>query len=555
MLKSALPDVNEWLTNNGFNRVTEETRKFVYEGILQCNHVEVPIRYSFDDLSFQKLPEIHLVEPRPTALCRPLPHVDCNNKLCYLDEEAYRSDPYHPVQTIVNCLGQAKNVLFDSLSGKNSADVGYEFNAYWECVSRGIILSRHQSGDITKYNYITYISPTGKNRSHIVMGNDKEIVQYQTWRNAKLALSENRNAIWIDITKSALLPDEGKWPPQSFKMFFEWLTWVDLKAAKTLKKILASKAGAQSRLLIIVNTMGGFVGIEVISQNNFTQNPGRFCKQLLIDKGISGVKIKRICIDDFSPKFITTRNLQGSDLSSKKIVLIGCGTIGGYLSRLLIQSGAGQGSGELKLYDGQLLTSGNIGRHYLDSNYLYENKAIACQHKLQSEFHFATIKAKPDDFISISDVKNSDLVIDATGREPFSLSLNNQVANLHNKNKLCPDILYVWIDGNGFCGRTFYYNGVGGCYRCLQCLSGKDRFPPLKSEDDLIPMKYKCGESFVPYPPSISVQAAGMGLEMILEWVNGNVKHQFRNRNFNDKARKHKEQNLTPITDCPACQS
>ncbi|MEK5749918.1 ThiF family adenylyltransferase, partial [Acinetobacter nosocomialis] len=39
------------------------------------------------------------------------------------------------------------------------------------------------------------------------------------------------------------------------------------------------------------------------------------------------------------------------DLRTKKIALIGCGTIGGYLAELLIRAGAGMGTKSLDLFD------------------------------------------------------------------------------------------------------------------------------------------------------------------------------------------------------------
>jgi len=556
MLESALPEVNQWLVNNGFIRDTTKTHCFSYLGSLQCNHIDVPVEISFIDLSFKELPEIYLRNPRPAPLCRPLPHVEHTNKLCYLDAETYRVDPYRPVQTFVNLLDQAKQVLVDSLAGKNANDVGYEFSAYWDCTLRGITLSKHQSGNFIKYNFIKYFNLAGKEQRLIVIGNNDEILKYINHKKVELIFSKNKNAIWISLSTTALLPFQGVWPPKHFNELYSWLKEVDSNAAKTLYKKLGTKEGTQNRLLIILETKGSLVGVDIkIPTEEFIQSPGRFRKQLLLDKGKSRIMLNRVGIDNLSPKFITSRNILGKNLASKNIVLIGCGTIGGYLSRLLVQAGAGQGKGQLTLYDSQLLSSGNIGRHYLDENYLYENKAEACEHKLQGEFHSIKINSFPREFSSINDARNADIVIDATGREPFSLSLNELFVECHNNNVGCPDILYVWIDGNGYCGRTLYYNGKdSGCYRCLQDLSGKDKFPPLKSENDLTPMTYQCGESYVPYPPSVSVQAAAMGLERVLEWANGNIVHHFYNRKFHNKAREHKDQSLTITSGCPACQ-
>lgn len=556
MLDSAFRDVNEWLINNGFERDATETRLFSYNGYLLCHKEDIPVKLCFADLDFQDLPDIYLKEPRPECLKKFMPHIETDKKICYLNIETYRLDPYRPVQTIVNCLDQATNVLNENISGENTSDIDIELSAYWHSDRKGVALSRHQSGDIVEFNVIRYISPLGKNRDLITIGDAKKIFKYKNKKEGTFVLENYKSAIWIKVNKSVFLSVDTEWPPKHFASFYNWLKLIDLAAATTLHKILGTKNGAQSEILIILETNSGLIGVRIeVPLELFQNSPGRFRKQLLIDKGLSKIKFTRVVIDDLSPDYLFSRNLQGETLSSKKIALIGCGTIGGYLSRLLVQAGAGSKSDELDLYDQQLLSVGNLGRHYLDENYLYENKAEACQHKLSTEFNSINIESYPKEFNVVDDLDNYDLVIDATGREPFSLSLNHQSVKLHNESHRSPDVLYVWVDGNGYCGRTLLYNGIGGCYRCLQDLRGQDKFPALKSENDRVPMKYTCGESFVPYPASVSVQAAGLGLEVILEWVNGKVKNTFRNRHFHEKAREHNDKKLKPVKECPACQN
>ena len=74
----------------------------------------------------------------------------------------------------------------------------------------------------------------------------------------------------------------------------------------------------------------------------------------------SVIRLSPVRIDD---TFIIGRNLDNqTSLMAKKIVLIGCGTIGGYLADLLARSGAGFDSGKLILIDEDFLIPGNLGR-------------------------------------------------------------------------------------------------------------------------------------------------------------------------------------------------
>ena len=558
MPDNGLQGVHRWLLSQGFEEVSIQAPCYAYEGILECNAVEVSVRLTFLDLKFLELPEIYLLDPRPKELARPLPHIDHHGKLCYLDQESYRIDPYDPVVTMATLLDQAKRVLISSLAGTNSKEVGHEFRAYWEADIRGAILSNDQTARTLKYNCLEYKTPTGASCELLVIGTDEEIEVFRKQRDGILKQAANKHALWIEVSETALLPEKGVWPPKHFKGLYEWIKKTDSGAAGRLHHVLGSKAGAHNPLLVVFNTKGGIVAFEVKLPEGLAtsiESPGRFRKVLLFDTGRFGTKVCRSSVDDLSPKFQTSRNLPGVGLRNKHIVLIGCGTIGGYLARLLVQSGAGQGKGKLVIYDGQTLASGNIGRHYLDAAYLYDNKAIACRHKLMGEYPMAQIKEVDQDFNRLKDEVKADIIIDATGFEAFSLSLNAQAVERHRAKDVCPPVIFAWIDGSGYCTRTVYYDGTGGCYRCLLNADRTERFEPLLNPADAVPTTYQCGESYTPYSPSVSVQAAGLALDAVLDWAQGRVKPQFRNRVLHQKARNHKDQQLTPIKGCPACQS
>jgi tRNA A37 threonylcarbamoyladenosine dehydratase len=72
------------------------------------------------------------------------------------------------------------------------------------------------------------------------------------------------------------------------------------------------------------------------------------------------------------------RNIPKSKtLAGKRIALVGCGTIGGYLSDMLVKAGAGSCGGKLTLVDFDGLLPQNIGRHRLGFPDLLSNKAEA----------------------------------------------------------------------------------------------------------------------------------------------------------------------------------
>ncbi len=65
------------------------------------------------------------------------------------------------------------------------------------------------------------------------------------------------------------------------------------------------------------------------------------------------------------------------NLSQKRIALIGCGTIGGYLAELLLRSGAGCGENYFHLYDNDSFKPHNFARHSLTAHNFGLAKSIA----------------------------------------------------------------------------------------------------------------------------------------------------------------------------------
>jgi hypothetical protein len=86
-----------------------------------------------------------------------------------------------------------------------------------------------------------------------------------------------------------------------------------------------------------------------------TKGFGRYLIQHHADK----IPITRLTGDRADERFVIDRNLgRSSGLDRQRIAVIGLGTIGGQLAKLLAQAGAGFGGGYLSLMDQQVLVLG-----------------------------------------------------------------------------------------------------------------------------------------------------------------------------------------------------
>ena len=271
----------------------------------------------------------------------------------------------------------------------------------------------------------------------------------------------------------------------------------------------------------------------------------------------SKITVERVNSAPADSKYVFGRNLQGTtNLAGKRILLIGCGTIGGFLAQQLAQCGAGSGGGEMELIDPELLYPANLGRHLLGAPYLYENKASACAEFIQMQLPPINLRPNPGHATSANIEKYKyDLVIDATGEEALSIDLNHK-AVIDRPNS--PPVLFVWLEGNGATAKSILAGSPAhACLKCLKPnLSQDPRHRTLKSQASVVlERNAACGEgAYVPFPVSRSVSAAAMACDHVLDWANGIEHNRFRSRTFDDaKAYNITDGSPKRSADCPAC--
>ena len=238
------------------------------------------------------------------------------------------------------------------------------------------------------------------------------------------------------------------------------------------------------------------------------------------------------------------------------MALIGCGTIGGFLALQLAQSGAGSKAGRLVLFDNQMLTPSNLGRHVLGLPYLGRSKAEGCADLIRAQLPFLDIEARPVDIQKHFKTFNEfDLIVDATGEEALSLALNDfAVGNRPD----FPPIVYSWIVGNGGAAQAMLCDGPEhACYKCSKPeLAKQPRVRVMRHGSDATLRRMgACGDGlYAPFPVSASVAAAALALDLVLAWNSGKPSSLLRTRMLDPvQSLAAKDTTLAPSAACPAC--
>ncbi len=180
---------------------------------------------------------------------------------------------------------------------------------------------------------------------------------------------------------------------------------------------------------------------------------------------------------------------------------------------------------------------------------LLSNKAEAMAKELKRLSPGTEIHALPVD-VRQAQLGKLDLLIDATGEE----SLGHWLCGRY---RAPTPMLAVWIEGPGTVVRALLRtNASGACYRCLWHSNRRGELRSVLDPLSVILAGHGCEGLYVPFPASVSVQAASLGTEMTLDWINGVHSPALRTRLI-DQAHQLATPDCDPLPDrdCPLCNS
>lgn len=546
--------VHDALTQRGFTRDWSADRA-VYVGTLDPTVLAVPVRIDVTDLDFISAPPIYLGEEyRVTG--RRLPHLLGETRsLCYYAKGSVVLDRYDPGGTVLQCLEQADIVLRKAVRGSSDIDFANEFQAYWSSLFVLVDLPAN-STEVVKVRYLNLRAddePTGvicaigswlveahlANRSSLPPGEDCTVI------STGAALSVNPNA---------------DWPPENLRDLNAWLGWIDPSLRGILEKSF-STGGHPTRWVAIRAANGTFIlsaTLPPMLRTDEFQKSRRAKLPSVIARIPEKIPIQRTLGLPADVDYIFSRNMGNmANLSGKRILLIGAGTIGGFLAHQLAQSGAGAIDGRLTIVDKDELRTANLGRHLLGIPYINRNKAHGCCEFIKQQLPMLTVDSYSEDALDLLTASSIpyDLIIDATGEEAFSLAVNERSVR---HRETWPPVLFGYLVGNGAMAQALFTGESGhACLKCLKPrLSGPSRFPTMRAGVEVTTAEnMECADPrYIPYPVTRSVVAASLICEMALGWARGSIGHRFRSHLFDpSQALIVKDGNPTVSRDCPAC--
>nr|WP_315231857.1 E2/UBC family protein [uncultured Albidiferax sp.] len=493
------------------------------------------------DLTGQNLPRITVKIPANAPAV--LPHIGANGSVCYAAHGTLVLDIFDIAGQVLGCLDRAAHVLDTSLSGGMQQDLEDEFFAFWNGDFCFLDIEPNSTAPLT-----TMLSE--RFRCAFVSG---DLPKTRIKLNA-LPFAGDAETIEVDGFQVSTLakpkPTQYDWPPTTVAKLLAWQQLLDPKSRRRIEQNLLhfAKRGKETALCVIKSPLIQYA-FWVDFKNDKTLSPSKRLTNARPHFLASRVHpMTALRIDDH---YISHRNSPKSpSLAGKQVAIAGCGAIGGFLAELLVKNGAGLDGGRLTLIDHDILMPHNVGRHRLGLNHSLESKATALKGELTASAPTSNIRDLPVR-IQEAELGALDLFIDATGEESLSASLVQRFG------EAAVPTLTVWIEGPGIAVRSLLRDSAdAACVRCLCAAHGEQLFPVVTGAmpEDLA--GNGCESLYVPFPATVSIQAACLAADMVTDWLKGDESPRLRTRIVAKGFKEGAEDQNPPVREaCPACSS
>ena len=462
------------------------------------------------------------------------PHLERNGVLCMLPPDASVSVE-HPVSVVKYLLDEACVLIDECICGINTDDFRSEFHSYWLFAS---------GTSIPKI--ISIVDPKGPNR-RIQMWRGKEVyVAGEDVNSLMCWMSRRRGKNHVDhdyrLHDSVLI-----WLPQPL-IPAEYPTRVadiwDIARNRSdgssdiLEETAATGADEINIVFGAPTSNGACFGAVSVHPPALTKRSkgkrnllGAGFRQGRVPKHISAhryltstAQLKKHPVIRADSSWIHGRDQDVSQghLRNKRVTVIGCGSLGGSIVKLLAQAGVGN----LLLVDSATLDWPNVGRHVLGASSVGKSKSKELANDITSSYpHLLNVSGHhvrfgPGEDTVLKETASCDLIISTAG----NWTVDSFVNDLQQNMSWYPPILYGWVEANAVAAHAVFVPQGDSCFRC----GVNDKGRPILSVTDWplnneIKQEPACGALYTPYGPVELCWAHALIAETAVDSLTRNV--------------------------------
>lgn len=425
----------------------------------------VIVKLLFDNQCCTEFPRACLARQYDGLCFRKVPHVEEDGGLCYLQKGELVFDACRPYDMVGVIVDQITECILDLPKEKYGEEFSKELISYWQC------------------DYCARIMDIGKATLKLIEGNATS----PSYSCPIYPLSGTIDLSAIEFpfrTMNDLLAfGKASMGKRAFKRYRKTVLW-GCYSSKNFA--IAFRKNATILGLIVSPSRSGNLNCRYFAEE--TENK---------------IFSRNVSMENSAP------------LMDKRILVVGCGTLGSNLLPMLVKSGAGF-KNPLTIVDPDKYKEENFSRHYLGLESQGVNKARAMKTVLENQVKGDSralcrnfrIDAIEDSFEKSFKPKQDfpfDIVLDTTGDESFSEYLNRFLAQLPKMPLyICG---YIYGRSKAVCASVIG-SSKKACLRCEKKYVEENGVLPVLGKEDQT--RGTCNAVFIPFPITASIAAANL---------------------------------------------
>jgi len=422
-----------------------------------------------------QLPLVKLLDKDDVGV---LGHVNRSCTVCIEESDSIVINIEEPSRVIEHFLKEIVETLDMSSLKINQVELTDEYEGYFQYDAKASVHSFYSATDkLEKISLNIVPVKSGKlfQQNHLynspILILDNSNTYPSEYSNVKKAISTTVNIIHIPLQEAVLPPSNGK---ELTAEYIHVITEdISAKNKKVLEKFLRKTKEKKEFFLLISMPR---------TEAERTQFLLHYTSAIDLHHPLKAYSdqwnIELFTIQRNNKEYLLERGGAQSSLLDKKVVLVGCGSVGGEIAYMLAKAGVG----ELTLIDPEGFEVDNIYRHRLGGDLLNYSpndkgivlpfsKAAALKYSLQRDLPYLKVNAVEDYFEKVVDeeyIHSADLVIVAVGTPSINLKINTMLKERNIKH-----VVFCWNEAAGYGGHAVYLDLEECCLECLHTDTGK----------------------------------------------------------------------------------
>lgn len=450
-----------------------------------------------------------------------MPHLEHDGRICFLVEEGLVLRASDPNAVLTRAVRTALETVEKGLSGENAKDVYDELDRYWLDATT---LPKATAAWIDSNRILRPIRVAferARRQSEPTFRYAAEtFADVHAWDPGIERAKKEKVGLYVPLEASVL--DEPINPAS-----FDAAAWVRDFVARHLSSENKERLGD----VLARTTIWPFVVLGIPR----AKHAGRTLVGLHyvqvhgghpLATGTTSHRVRKVVLRRYDAAVLHERGGAMTRLRSMKVLVVGCGAVGGHVAMNLATSGIGK----IVLVDSDTLKPENTFRHVLGKAAVDLNKAVALRTEIRRRFPYVEVEDVKGDVLRAKiDWGEYHLVIATTGNITLSRWLNEELA------KADTAAVFTWLEPLGIGGHALLTHVRGpGCYECLfrdpkgnELLENAADFaaPGQDFTRDLA----GCTSTFTPYGALDAVRTAELATRIALSALTGeNIEHAMR---------------------------